>query len=146
MTKEQIAVKLHDYIPYYTGATLIYGSEKYIIKGFHYTNSHADKLTVFVLNEDGDEDALPVDENSQIVLRQLSSMTEEEALHCHLLEHPLDKNNTKGWQVIDYYSKDPFCTAKPFRYLLSCGFDLFDLIPSGLAIDATTINNQTQKP
>jgi hypothetical protein len=34
--------------------------------------------------------------------------------------------------------------AAQFHYLLSKGFDLFGLIPAGLAIDATTVNQPTQ--
>jgi hypothetical protein len=123
---------IKDYIPYYTGATLVYGSGKYVIKGFHYTESHADKLTVFVLNEDGDEDALPIDENSRIVLRPLSDMTDDE-------ESELRNIWSDEYETGNNYTSI-IADAAQIKWLLSKHFDLFGLIEAGLAIDATKQN------
>lgn len=56
-----------------------------------------------------------------------------------------DKSISYGWISYDevYHSFSTKEHADWFKFLLSKGFDLFNLIPDGLAIDATTINKAT---
>jgi hypothetical protein len=71
----------------------------------------------------------------QLILRPLSSMTEEEQDHVWQAEEPNSilqmENGTKVRKVV----LAPERTA----YLLSKGFDLFNLIPEGLAVNAETL-------
>lgn len=76
--------------------------------------------------------------NTKLILRKLSSMTEEEfkeAQRCHpkterwVIMGDIDKGG-----AVDFDSWSPYST----RYLLSKGFDLFGLIDSGLAIEKTS--------
>lgn len=143
-------MKLHDYIPFYVGATLHYGSGRFIIKGFHFTKSHADKLTVFVIDEDGDEDSLPIDENSRIELRALSDIShdeKEEFIEVAGLE-PEDIDCLIKTPDDFFQGELSFGTAhltniaqwaQGVKYLLSKHFDLFNLIENNLAIDKTTL-------
>lgn len=82
--------------------------------------------------------------HAKLVLRPLSDMTEEEfevfKSYC--------ENDFSKMVIIESMSKDESYTrlchqAEAQRYLLSRSFDLFNLIPEGLAIDKTTLN---QKP
>lgn len=70
-----------------------------------------------------------------LILRPLSSMTEEEQDHVWHAEEPNSilqmENGTKVRKVV----LAPERTA----YLLSKGFDLFNLIPEGLAVNAETL-------
>lgn len=104
----------------------------------------------------------------KLILRNLSDMTEEEMLEFVLLRFEgrdiaerLIKRVTKRSEVqqhVNFGTGIPYAAwghsdkiemvgtisanelgAEGFRYLLSCGFDLFNLIPDGLAIDKTTL-------
>jgi hypothetical protein len=84
-------------------------------------------------------------------LRQLSSMAEEEfreVLYDEATEEFGGITFTEQFKnaVENINIEDVVLTPHQTKYLLSKHFDLFDLIPSGLAIDATTINNLNQKP
>lgn len=70
------------------------------------------------------------------ILRPLSSMTEEELQECGNMIYDFSDDpelNNHKWQ--DFEISAP----EQFHYLLSKHFDLFNLIPEGLAIDATTL-------
>jgi len=73
-------------------------------------------------------------ENVKPILRSLSSLTEEEATEG------LGYDNLiyKPFKVCNNFSSRSVFSAKEFVFLLSKGFDLFGLIESGEAIDATT--------
>lgn len=64
-----------------------------------------------------DAEWLRLRDDSKLILRPLSSMTEEEEKHMISTQD----------------------IGETFRWMLSKGFDLFDLIDSGLALDATKI-------
>lgn len=66
----------------------------------------------------------------KLILRPLSDMTEEER---HVL-------SMQGMLPGEW--REDIENALRTKYLLSKGFDLFNLIPEGLAIDRTTLNNQ----
>lgn len=71
----------------------------------------------------------------QPILRPLSDMTEEEMNACAPLILADPYKLIKEWNGTDVMQ----FSAKCALYLLKQGFDLFDLIPSGQAIDATTL-------
>jgi hypothetical protein len=86
------------------------------------------------------------------ILRPLSDLTEEEARECFALWsggrfNPDDYYNASAledwWRYADDHDVDAraYCIGTPavWRYLLSRGFDLFNWIPDGLAIDKTTL-------
>lgn len=97
------------------------------------------------------------------ILRPLSDMTEEEAKeffetgasstilnkrivksgvlfeYSWVSDNP-ERNNADGFSYSEVgMSFAPQLNAAKFRWLLSKGFDLFNLIPDGLAIDSTTL-------
>jgi hypothetical protein len=95
-------------------------------------------------------------ENGEItvkpILRQLSSMTEEEAKDfCEMegwgrdLENivvtdgAIDFKRVVGSRTETCITRFTRCRPEMFRWLLSKHFDLFNLIPEGLAIDADTL-------
>lgn len=63
------------------------------------------------------------------ILRPLSDMTEEEKAQLR---------DFMGWARYVEYLKFGLCTPEGVAYLLKQGFDLFNLIESGQAIDRTT--------
>jgi hypothetical protein len=104
------------------------------------------------------------------ILRQLSSMTEEEARvitgytafenirevtkfwkddKCACVEYRWKHDGmVDGWAYSAsavYFTKDEW-TPELFQYLLSKHFDLFNLIPEGLAIDADTLKTTSNAP
>lgn len=93
-------------------------------------------------------------EDFKLALRPLSDMTEEEIKQVAWLQYNFKAENVRGkdeWGNIKVVNKSPFYYwINPIRstnpetmiYLLSKHFDLFSLIESGLAIDATTLNKE----
>jgi hypothetical protein len=91
----------------------------------------------------------------KLILRPLSDMTEEEMGEYWSIiggsPHLFDKDyfmewltngiTESGWEEGMIFGS--FEAALTTQYLLSKGLDLFDLIPSGLAIDKTTIQKAT---
>lgn len=74
------------------------------------------------------------------ILRPLSDMTEEEFLEFKVLaDEDFDKMIRIPSVAIKTRISHKF---EATRFLLSKGFDLFNLIPEGLAIDKTKIKNQ----
>ena len=93
---------------------------------------------------------LSIDE-VKLILRPLSSMTEEEIVKLFLLkglDYSKDVTRTNitenfiqieykcGGELLSDYMVAPIFNTEQFRYLLSHHFDLFNLIESNLAIDA----------
>ena len=83
------------------------------------------------------EDGINVEEEPQfneakevkLILRQLGDMTDEERAQKDRLKN-MEDNYTSAWEPL-------MNRAESIRYLLSKHFDLFGLIPAGLAIDKT---------
>jgi hypothetical protein len=93
------------------------------------------------------------------ILRPLSDMTEEEAIECAKLSewepHFRDvkvERTAYGDLLVKWdgmveggeqqnVTGDMFYCAEQFQYLLSKSFDLFNLIPEGLAIEKTKLNS-----
>lgn len=89
--------------------------------------THADGDDYSVLNDFGTNDERDIDRIKPI-LRPLSDMTDEEINHKRSI-----LTETKD------YSKYERQVAEMFHYMITRGFDLFDLIPSGQAIDKTKL-------
>jgi hypothetical protein len=68
----------------------------------------------------------------KLILRPLSSLTEEESLQADKIHFSAHYSKTPHIRIVAEYTK----------FLLDKHFDLFGLIEAGLALDATTINNQ----
>lgn len=66
------------------------------------------------------------------ILRQLSDMTEEEEKQYHKIRETGYTSNVERQMLND---------AAGTKYLLSLGFDLFNLIPDGLAINKSSLKN-----
>jgi hypothetical protein len=109
-----------------------------------------------IVYPDGDQRGnFIINEVLKPVLRTLSSMTIEEGKEIVMLRSPIGSIVTKDKIVINYildihiswyFTGVPNITRwvrfdelspSQFIYLLSKGFDLFNLIPEGLAIDST---------
>jgi hypothetical protein len=99
-----------------------------------------------------DQETRLVFQDVKPILRPLNSMTEEEAVDIYNILYPhvgdYQSPNKKVFIVNQYcfgkgiYEENyqSLRDALPyFPILLSKGFDLFDLVPSGLAIDKTTL-------
>jgi hypothetical protein len=109
-------------------------------------------------NEDGvnvsEEPAYNMFDQIKLILRPLSDMTGEETLTAFHMsyedagykfsEFSTVSNNDYGWMARNQNGMECFMPAnsfKPdvFKYLLSIGIDLFELIPAGLAIDRSSL-------
>lgn len=88
-----------------------------------------------------------------IILRPLSDMTSEEFREIFKPLQPKDIPDEElkdtiqslidgGMETCDFDGVSAHTVFEYTRQLLSKHFDLFGLIPNGLAIDATTINNE----
>lgn len=79
----------------------------------------------------------------KLLLRPLASMSEEEKKECGNLVYDFSGDEELNrWKWQDF---ETLLDPAQFHYLLSRGFDLFGLIAAGLALDATTINDNTDK-
>lgn len=100
-----------------------------------------------------DEDEDRIMNDIKISLRPLSRMSKSEAKEfCRLegwgenlenivvTDDAIDFKRVIGDRSETCISRFTRCRPEMFRWLLSKGFDLFSLIPDGLAIDATTIS------
>lgn len=138
--------KIEDYLKHYIGCDVMLGGEKLQLKGIC-DAVDGDKKRVQLLRYDtqwyrsykwADYDEI------KLLLRPLSSMTEDE-MYIILNELP----NPYGQYIEDlgFIKPDavledrsaPFLIYAVIPKLLSMGFDLFDLIDSGLVLDATKI-------
>lgn len=86
------------------------------------------KLTPHTLSQMNLPNTTPDIKKGKPILRPLSSMTEEELSAME--------------SIYGFYASKPYAErlgtdAEVTRHLLSKGFDLFNLIPEGLAIDST---------
>ncbi len=98
---------------------------------------------------EGKGNILVGEEEVQLILRPLSSMTEDENLTAQEIVSAFDKLLTRSGNArifnerlrgeFNTIEKDIFKMSQLTIYLLSIGIDLFNLIPSGLAIDKTTM-------
>ena len=90
-----------------------------------------------------------------LILRRLSSMTEEEARdflfmegwgesfqHICVTDSAIDFRRDFGDRSESCISRFTRCRPQMFAWFLSKGFDLFGLIESGLAIDKATLEKQ----
>ena len=133
--------KLIDYAHYYLGGEVLLDSQ-------HWEDNTVDTFNGIRLSE------IESGFNHRLVLRPIMDMTEQEARDM-VMAHPFyGKHETMHWEyyrravhfkVIYTGQSRRWCkqiaergeTPEQFKYLLSKGFDLFNLIPEGLAIDAT---------
>jgi len=151
--------KIEDYLPYYIGQDCMIGDYKGKIQSVGskeidfmcvVSGTNQDEESGFY-GEDEENDVKP--EMVKPILRPLSDMTEEEAKEvvnrqfkswsipiyeghsslCIDVKFQIDVGNKFNHTQIDYDRISP----DAFHYLLKQGFDLFNLIPAGLAVDKT---------
>lgn len=134
-----MAKKKEDYLKYYIGAEVI---GKYLDedrKGYlSGVNNGGFECEIQFFEEDGFNvfEKPEFNESSEVklCLRKLSSMSEEVIKECRLLMY----GEVDMAKQIYRYSETP----DSFHYLLSKGFDLWNLIDEGLAIDLNSLNTQ----
>lgn len=88
------------------------------------------------------EDGFDMPGGVKPILRPLSDMTEGELQECGNLVYDFSDDQS-GLDLNNHKLEDfLLTTSEQFHWLLKKGFDLFGLIPAGLAIDKTSINKQ----
>jgi len=82
----------------------------------------------------------------KLILRHLSDMTEDEQREYIMFEYPdfVNEKEVKPFQSLITIRIFNTCTPKQFLYLISKGFDLFNLIKDGHALNQTLINNNNE--
>lgn len=116
-----------DIIKLYLGQYAIHGDKRINVCGL---NVNSDKIQNII-----GEEYIPISE-IKLLLRPLSSMTEEEMEEFGvLIQHRELCRMDSGWKLFKG-------TPENFRWLLSKGFDLFNLIQEGHAIDISTLKKQ----
>jgi hypothetical protein len=120
--------QLKDYLHLYLGCEVQW---KFDLKSkFWFIGIDGDKVS---LRTKSGASIFPVElKDITLILRPLSEMTEEETKEHDQIE--MVKAETPTGRIVH--------DANAVKWLLSKHFDLFNLIEKGLAIDATTINNQ----
>lgn len=145
--------KIEDYLKYYIGCDVIYTPlESVLFKcklvGFTRHEAGIDVTLFEPDNDDGYNDSI---DYIKLILRPLSSMTEEEAIamYDHLFPEVNRSASFKAKIILDQLSDGMYYDGKVsihdyiqwVKYLLDpdLAFDIFGLIESGLALDATKI-------
>lgn len=122
--------KIVDYLHLYIGSKIRYaplGGEY-----FDETMTGIDGWKVLTENE---PDYSCAAEECKLILRPLSSMTEEEMQECGNMVYDFSGDpDLNKWEPKDF---EIGLAPEQFYWLLSKHFDLFNLIPEGLALDAT---------
>ncbi len=141
---------LKDYLHLYFGCECLYNNKTtiYSIQAFDKWSEICDLRNVSLGGNFSNQVGI---ENIKLILRPLNDMTEEEMLeYGKNVDSLKDCDNaefsragaivfsTNGFPNGHMYPDD-YNTAESFRYLLSKGFDLFNLINDGLAIDKTKV-------
>jgi hypothetical protein len=124
--------KIADYLPHYIGQKVQFIADEIgILKGFCESEVEHDK-TIAIIDVGSDRFIEWYAEEVKLILRPLSSMTEEEATE-------LDWNQRIGWESRwDGIGRPQVIYPREFHWLIKKGFDIFGLIESGLAIEKTT--------
>jgi len=124
---------IKDYLPYYIGQEVVYLSNGEGILSEISIDSTYGMLCSVKLKGGKNQHLQTTVDKIKLRLRPLSDMTEEES---DIVLSYDDDNNEFPDSITN--------AAAAFHYLLKQGFDLFGLIPDGLAIDKTKINNDAK--
>lgn len=119
-------MNIKDYLPYYIGQKY-----RYYYAGV-WTDWH--KFAPYRYSQLFDDDI----DQIQLALRRLEDLTEAEMNECGNLDY--DFSGDPWLNEWDYTNFNCMLTPNQFHWLLQHGFDLFDLIPAGLAVDVKTIS------
>lgn len=144
--------QLKDYLHLYLGCELIgiHPDDDTERKGY-LTGIHGEyEAEIQFFNEDGvnvsEEPAYNMFDQIKLSLRPLSSMTMEELIELEPIISPektfsaqeredaIEDIKEKGIDSIEFGDEDPRVVFELFRWFLSKHFDIFELIPAGLAI------------
>jgi hypothetical protein len=151
MTKEK---NLKDYLHLYLGCHCVVDGRPAIIDSVS-TNKHIDTVTAQFTDTNDQYDWAVYNDLSEVklLLRPLSDMTEQEFKEIFKPIQPGDVTDEdfkeamqhlikNGIDAFDFEGVSAQIVFEYTRLLLSKGFDIFELIPSGLAIDKTTLQTQ----
>lgn len=143
--------ELKDYLHLYLGCDFMHDSGKFggFISGINFHHATVNIKTEEAKNHPrlkdhpslGFEKKVILIERIKPILRPLSDMTEEEA--DYIIEHTKLKEVSMGRSEKEFainIAERWTANADVLAWLLSKHFDLFNLIPEGLAIDKSTIN------
>lgn len=117
-------LSIEHYLPLYLGQECIHQSKPIIGNRF--------VLTIETLLEAKVCDC-------KLLLRPLMSITEDEKLVLFKLLY--GEEDAYSAIRLKFALKTDSLNPESFKYLLSKGFDIFNLIPEGLALDTTTLKN-----
>lgn len=136
--------KIEDYLHLYLGCEM------------YYSTHHEPQNAVYILTARNLAEAIKF--GDMPLLRPLESMTEEEAIELaslseyepHFRDVKTERNSFSNDIIVSWQGSnesreqfnatgDLFYCADQFQWLLKKGFDLFELIYYGLAIDSTKI-------
>lgn len=127
-------IELKDVLHLYTGCKLNTGTGTVLLAAVQKEIVPCTDFRVIVLN--GNE-LYESKADVKPILRPLSDMTKKEMEECGNMVYDFsDEPKLNRWRWEDF---DLLLCSVQFLWLLKNGFDLFDLIPSGQAIDKTTI-------
>lgn len=90
----------------------------------------------FCFQDNGKSDMGKAYEYFKPILRKLCDMTQDEAKSLNLVDIQIG--------LLAFHDLPMYLTAAQFYECLKLHFDLFGLIESGLAIDATTLNKEAK--
>lgn len=128
--------KHSEVIPYhlYLGCEVKYHfEERGILVGVSASEYEKGK-TIAIINVGIDDFQEWYIEETTLVLRKLDSMTEEDCRELRI-DSPRDLEGNLGNLIL---------TQNDFAYLLSKGYDLFQLIEKGLAIDSSSLSTKPE--
>lgn len=123
-------IKPQDYIYLYLGCDVSNGIEVGKLVGVTESEYERGK-TISLIDFGADSFIEWYAEETKPILRKLSEMTEEESAAMRKLFSEMADNDKAQGEI----------WADQTRHMLKQGFDLFGLIPAGLAIDKTSLKN-----
>lgn len=143
---------IRDFIHLYLGCECITYGGKIPVSLIGIVKMQSGELKAFVGHEHNTYYvSLDMPEYCRPILRLLSDMTEEEAKEFLRIDGITAgfmsvnafgiRHNHTTWEFNPHGEGMP-ANPNQFAFLLSKGFDLFNLIPDGLAIDKTKLSNQ----
>jgi hypothetical protein len=119
--------ELKDFIHLYLGCQCQFETDTFILDGI------IGGQIVYSTESDESGEGIYDIEDIKPILRKLSDMTEEETNEFNMIYY--DEQFETEYQKI-------ITNAKATSFLLSKHFDIFNLIPSGLAIDSKTLKEK----
>lgn len=149
-------MQLKDIIHFYYGCRASFDNKQGTINGIYHLASNKRPQVRFVYNTGTYNRWVDVwVSDIKLLLRPLSSMTEEEAKDFILITHAVNREqiryaearkNQLEFRIDDTYGEIQWSqlSSLEFVYLIQSGYDMFQFISRGLAIDITKLNKDEQ--